>query len=211
MTWWMNAEPGGPTRIKICGIRDHETAAAAVEAGAHAIGCVMAPGSPRTVSASMAMELGERLPDRATIVGVFVDADVEGTLLPWQPRWTQLHGREDASIPGMLEGPVIRAIPFDPDAIRHWDGHPRVDRLLVDSDRPGSGIPFDHDAFHALRGTLTTPLILAGGLSPETVGDAIERFAPWGVDVSSAVESSPGIKDTGLIRAFCEAVKDADG
>ena len=201
----------GPTRIKICGISDTGTALAAVEAGADAIGCVLAPNSPRTVSPGIAIEIASNLPGHVELVGVFVNGDLDQALLPWQPRWTQLHGQEDLSIVEQLSGPVIRAIAFDEDLIRRWDGTPGVDRLLVDNHQPGSGHSFDHDAFAELRESLQTPLVLAGGLTPDTVGNAIRQLRPWAVDVSSAVESSPGVKDIGLIREFCAAVRNADG
>lgn len=200
----------GSTRIKICGISDAETALAAVEAGAHAIGCVLAPNSPRTVSMDVAIEIASNLPDHVELVGVFVDGDLDEALLPWQPRWTQLHGHEDLAVVERLTGPVIRAIAFDEDLIRQWDGTAGVDRLLVDNHRPGSGHGFDHDALAEIRDSLQTPLILAGGLTPDTVGTAIGHLRPWGVDVSSAVESSPGVKDVGRIREFCDAVRNVD-
>lgn len=206
---WTGTDEAG-TRIKICGIRDVATAMAAVEAGADAIGVVLATGSPRTITHAAAVEIAAEVPEHVEVVGVFVDGTLEHDLLPWQPRWTQLHGTEDERLVASLAGPVVRAVAFDADELRRWDGATGVDRLLVDSERPGSGQAFDHTAFQAMRDELTTPLVLAGGLAPDTVGDAIRRLRPWGVDVSSAVESAPGIKDTDRIRAFCDAVRESD-
>ena len=94
--------------------------------------------------------------------------------------------------------------------MRCWNACADVDALLVDGPDPGSGQAFDHDELAALMPELTKPLILAGGLTPENVGEAIRRVRPYAVDVSSGVESAPGIKDPAKIAAFCAAVRAAD-
>ena len=198
------------TLIKICGIRDEATLACAVDAGADAVGFVLAPGSPRTIDVNDAIRLAEGLPDHVTAVGVVVDAESE-THAAWSGRWLQLHGQETEAIAAEYDGPIIRAMPFDPEALNRWDRCAFVDRLLVDAPQPGSGRAFDHAAFAEIDEPPSTPIIVAGGLDPQTVGEAIERLRPWAVDVSSGVESEPGIKDPGMIMDFCRAVRKADG
>ena len=205
---WDNTTPAR-TLIKICGIRDATMLQVAVDAGADAIGFVLAPGSPRSVSLDEAIRLAESLPDHVAPVGVVVDAEAvirEG----WSDRWIQLHGQEEESIAAGYPGPVIRAIPFEQHAVRQWDGCAEVDRLLIDAPAPGSGRSFDHDAFAALDHHPTTPIIVAGGLDPESVAGVVDRLRPWAVDVSSGVESSPGLKDAAKIIDFCQAVRDTD-
>ena len=209
-TRWNQVDHGGP-RIKICGIRDLDTAMAAVEAGADAVGVVLAPGSPRTVRPETAVRIAEAMPRHVEVVGVFVDGDLESELLPWQPRWTQLHGSEDEERIGSIPGPVIRAVPFEPESLLRWDTTAGIDRLLVDSQQPGSGRAFDHAAFLEIRRQLRTPIILAGGLTSDTVGESIRTIHPWAVDVSSGVESAPGIKEPSLISEFCCAVRESTG
>lgn len=209
MTQNWNRTNHATPRIKICGIRDLETAMFAVESGADAIGFVLAPGSPRTITHEDAVQIANELPDHVAAVGVFVDGGFDSDLRPWQPRWTQLHGTEDEALVDMIEGPVIRAVPFDVPSLLRWDGANGIDRLLVDSARPGSGQAFDHAAFLDIRDRLRTPIILAGGLAPDTVGKSIRTLRPWGVDVSSGVESAPGIKEPTLISDFCHAVRES--
>ncbi|MAA51624.1 MAG: N-(5'-phosphoribosyl)anthranilate isomerase [Phycisphaerae bacterium] len=205
---WNRTDDAAP-RIKICGIRDPETAMTAVESGADAIGFVLAPGSPRTISHRDAVRIAELLPDHVEAVGVFVDGGFDSDLQPWQPRWTQLHGNEDEDLVRRISGPVIRAVPFDGPSLLRWDAADGIDRLLVDNERPGSGQRFDHAAFLEIRDRLRTPIVLAGGLGPDTVGESIRVLRPWGVDVSSGVESTPGTKEPALIREFCHAVRES--
>jgi phosphoribosylanthranilate isomerase len=205
---WDIATPGR-TLIKICGIRDEDTLQQAVDAGADAVGFVLAPGSPRSIDLDEAIRLADALPDHVTAVGVVVDAE-PAIRDGWSDRWIQLHGREDEDIATGYAGPVIRAIPFEQDAVAQWDRCTAVDRLLIDAPDPGSGRAFDHAAFAALDHPPTTPVIVAGGLDPETVTGVIERLRPWAVDVSSGVESSPGVKDASRIIDFCRAVRDTD-
>ena len=197
------------TRIKICGIRDQELASAAVEAGADAIGCVLAPGSPRSVSFNVARDIASSLPPEVEMVGVFVNGSLEEDLQPWQPRWTQLHGDEDEAMAAALDGPVIRALPFEEKLLRQWDACKSVARILVDSPNAGSGSSFDHDALEEIMESISTPIIVAGGLTIENVGEVIRRLHPWAVDVSSGVESSRGHKEPSMIREFCAAAREA--
>ena len=202
----------GSPLIKICGIRSVADAEAAAEAGADVVGLVMAPGSPRLLQASDATAILENLPRKLEAVTLFADAapdDIEGT----KTRWIQVHGEESpddvARIARRTRHRIIRGIPFDQESCRQWANHPDVDILLLDGPRGGGGQGFDHAPLVDLLPTLRIPVIIAGGLTPDSVAKLVEQIRPFGVDVSSGVERTRGIKDHGLIRAFCQAVHDA--
>jgi len=208
------SEPPRRTRIKICGITSIEAAAAAVEAGTDAIGLVFATGSPRFIDRSPAERIGRSLPPLVSAVRVYRD-DVEENISAWAGRWLQFHGHEDEAYLARIRNSqpgrcIIRGFHFSTDAINRWTACPQVDALLIDGPDPGSGEAFDHEALAALMTSITKPVILAGGLTPDNVADAIRIVRPFAVDVSSGVESSPGAKDPALIRAFCDAVRAAD-
>jgi phosphoribosylanthranilate isomerase len=122
----------------------------------------------------------------------------------------QLHGDVDPHFVAALGRPVIRAIAFDADDIERWDGAAGVRALLVDGPDSGSGRGFDHVPLATMRDRIRLPLLLAGGLTADNVGDAIRAVRPYAVDVSSGVETAPGEKCPALIRAFCAAVQAAD-
>lgn len=109
---------------------------------------------------------------------------------------------------------VIRAVRFRAEAVerdlRRWDAVEEVDAILVDGSAGGAGEAFDWHALAPLIRAVSKPIIIAGGLTPENVGEAIGACRPYAVDVSSGVESSPGVKDHAKIAAFCEAVRRAD-
>lgn len=200
------------TRIKICGITSAEMARLAVEAGADAIGLVFAQGSPRQVLPGQAAAIARSLPPLVSAVGVFRNPS-DPEVSNWRGEWVQLHGNEEDSQAARLalqHRRVIKGMAFDSAHIVKWDNSPHVTALLIDSASPGSGNRFDHEALAALMPALRTPVILAGGLTPDNVGESIRAIRPFGVDVSSGVESSKGVKDAGLIRAFCDAVRAAD-
>ncbi|MCA9285831.1 MAG: phosphoribosylanthranilate isomerase [Phycisphaerales bacterium] len=200
------------TRVKICGVRDVETAIAAASAGADAIGLVFAAASPRCVTADAAAAIADALPPWVVAVGVFADAPIGAIVADWPGQWVQLHGHE-TTVPSELRNRhVMKALPIDADerAFERWDRDPAVTALLIDAPDPGQGRAFDHQAFAARRATLTKPLVIAGGLTPENVGRAIHILRPWAVDVSSGVERERGIKDPARIDAFCAAVRAAD-
>ena len=203
------------TRIKICGITDVESARAAVECGADAIGLVFVNESPRAVTTEQAVEIFRVVPPLVSVVGVFqLDSRPNRWLEDWKSigRWVQLHGDEDETIAKRTSRVfrVIKGLRFDPKQIRRWDRCEPVEMLVIDGARPGSGRGFRHDALAEQMPTIHRPVALAGGLSPENVGEAIRAVRPFAVDVSSGVESSPGIKDPALIEAFCAAVREAD-
>ncbi len=200
------------TRIKICGITSVEMANVAIDAGAETIGLVVdVPKSPRCLSANQAREIARALPAQAMIVAVLQDAssdiaeDLPGT-------WVQLHGDEDEQLIAQFAQSkhVIKGFRFDPQQVLRWNADPHVDVLLIDGSAGGEGEAFDHQKLADMMPQIEKPIILAGGLNVANVGEAIEIVHPFCVDVSSAVESSPGVKDPELIRELCEAVKQAD-
>ena len=197
-------------RIKICGVRDQIALDTAVEAGADFIGFVRWPGSPRFVEAEEAAGLAASLPRQVEPVGLFVNAPIR-EILDWPHQWVQLHGDEDETVAAALRAEgrnVIRGFRFEEGQVARWDGCAAVDRLLVDgSSVGGTGEAFDHDALARILPTTETPILVAGGLSPENVARVVHDCRPWGVDVSSGVESSRGVKDPERIESFCRAAR----
>ncbi|MFK7789262.1 MAG: N-(5'-phosphoribosyl)anthranilate isomerase [Phycisphaeraceae bacterium] len=210
------------TRIKICGIKEVDTALAAMDCGADALGFVFVEKSPRNVTTAQAKAIIQALPDDAVSVGLFVDCppeDVRAILDDAGLTIAQLHGHESIDDMDALAGyPVWKALPFDedfPTIASTWDHDPRVEALLIDTPPTGgltggSGITFDWAGLTKVKHHFAKPIILAGGLTPENVGDAIRAVKPFAVDVSSGVESSRGVKDIERIKAFCDAVRQAD-
>jgi len=190
--------------VKICGITGEEDALLAVAMGASAVGFVFAP-SPRQVAAGLVRDVVRRLPPEVLTVGVFRDESaqrvvdiVNGTGL----RAAQLHGLETAEQTAWVRKRVpfvIKAFAAGDSALEHADDF-GADAILVDSHAPGSGEVFDWSL--AEGAPLNRRVILAGGLTPENVAEAIGAVRPWGVDVSTGVESSPGHKDARKVREF---------
>ena len=211
--------------IKICGIRTPKIAEAAAEAGADAIGLVCIDGSPRFVTTDEAQAVADVIPPFVSIVGLF-------TLAPTSTQWfgacdlpltvLQLHGaQKPEEIDDLAPLRVLRALPFNAETaaadLRYWDAaHQRVKNLtglLLDSPDPrgvggGTGQRFDWTALRQVLDEVapSVPIVLAGGLTPDNVADAIRTVRPYGVDVSTGVESQRGVKDPARIRAFCQAV-----
>ncbi len=203
------ATRGNSTLIKICGIRSAEMAAVAVEAGADAIGLVIeVPGSPRTLTFDEAEAIAATLPPRIMKIAVVRDSDPEITAR-WRPTWFQLHGAEDEQTVARFARTkhVMRGFRFDVDQVLRWDACPDVDILLVDGSTGGTGEAFRHEQLVALMPKITKPVVLAGGVTPDNVADALAPVRPVAVDVSSGVESAPGVKDADLIARFCDAVR----
>jgi len=201
--------------VKICGIRDAVTARVCADAGADAIGVVYASGSCRAVSANEATQIAAGFDRTDLVVGVFRNAPIDDPNLRGHAGALQFHGGETESFiaqntrSGRL---IVKAIGTDLAALAAWDSSASIDALLVDADDPGAGLAHSTawlERVGALVPTLRKPLILAGGLTPSTVADAIRIVRPAGVDVSSGVESSRGIKDQGLIREFIQAARSA--
>lgn len=211
-------EPGR-TRIKVCGVRDRETALAALGAGADALGFVFVPSSPRFIEPAAAWAIVRDLPPLHTTVGLTVGASVEefSRIERECPTdYGQLHGNESVETVRACGPRVFKAIQYDAESIeddlRLWGGVDEVDAILVDGSAGGEGTSFDWSGLAAAIGATgcAKPIVLAGGLTFANVGDAIAAVRPWAVDVSSGVERERGVKDAGLIAAFCNTVRAAD-
>ncbi|MHC4081574.1 MAG: phosphoribosylanthranilate isomerase [Planctomycetota bacterium] len=200
------------TRTKICGITSPDLARIAVEAGADAIGMVIdVPHSPRSISFETAEEILRVAP--APVMSIAVVQDPDPALADrWPGTWFQLHGDEDEALVGRFARAkhVIKGFRFDPQQVKRWNDCPHVEILLIDGSSGGRGETFRHEELAALMPQITKPVVLAGGLTPQNVGPAIRAVRPFAVDVSSGVETSPGVKDPQLIKEFCAAVVEAD-
>lgn len=205
------------TRVKFCGITRPEDAEAAARLGADAIGLIFASGSPRFISPERAAMIRGRLPPFVQAVALFRDADpdhVQQVIEQVNPDVLQFHGREDAAFCARFGRPFMKAVPMDPPAdLPRWAADfSAASALLLDAHAPGGaggkGRTFDWDSIR-YRGPM--PLVLAGGLGPDNVEDAVRRVQPFAVDVSSGIESSPGIKDPQRMQAFMDGVRRADG
>ena len=203
------------TRIKICGLTREADVDAAVQAGADAIGFVLYAASPRAVSAQRAGELARRLPPFVTPVLLFVNAspaEIAAGVQAVPHALLQFHGDEspaDCTAPGR---PYLRAarMATGVDLLDLAAAHSQATGLLLDTHVEaygGSGKAFD---WSLVPPRVPLPVVLSGGLNPASVTAGIAQVRPWGVDVSSGVESAKGIKDAALVRAFCDAVHDAD-
>ena len=197
--------------IKICGITSEEDGLLAVGMGADAVGFLFAP-SPRRISPSLARDIARRLPPEILTVGVFRNEDPRNVVRianGARLRAVQLHGRESPEetervrqqVPRVIK--AFRAGSEELEQARTYG----ADIILVDADQPGSGRVFDWALAERAAGSL--PVIVAGGLTPENVAAAISKTRPWGVDVSTGVESEPGRKDPRLVREFINAARQA--
>jgi phosphoribosylanthranilate isomerase len=200
-------------RVKICGITRLEDALAAAQLGADALGFNLWPGSRRFVDPEAAREIVARLPPFVTAVGVFVNqapAEVTRLAAAAGVAAVQLHGDEP---PGDCQGlglPVIKSFRVaGPGDLAALGAYRSVAAVLLDSRSEGfggSGRAFDWELARRLPGGL--PLILAGGLTPENVAEAVRAVRPWAVDVASGVEASPGKKDRERMARFVRAAKE---
>lgn len=203
------------TRIKICGLMTSADVAAAVEAGADAVGFVFVKSSPRYLEAEDAANLIAELPPLVEPIGVFADArirDLHEIAEETGLRMVQLHGAESEEYVEEIASDfaVVRGIRFSPKEVKRWGNDPNVDLLLVDGSQGGQGETFDWNALAPLAADIMAPVIVAGGLDSENVAGAVCATRPYGVDVSSGVESEPGVKDHARIASFCRAVREAD-
>jgi phosphoribosylanthranilate isomerase len=197
--------------VKICGITRLEDAQAAVEAGANAVGFVFWPKSPRRVDVERAREIASALPEDVTTVGVFVDQplnDVNDVARRVGLRAVQLHGSEDGEYVRAMTRPVIKAVAVVGSEAPDVNAWPSNVTVLLDVHDPvkkgGTGKTIDWTVAASVASRRN--VLLAGGLTPQNVGDAIARVRPYGIDVSSGVEVEPGIKDHRRIKALFEAV-----
>jgi phosphoribosylanthranilate isomerase len=202
-------------RVKVCGNTAIETAMVAVEEGVDLLGFIMAPGTPRTVSAAGAAAIVRELPRTVDTVGVFVDqpiTQVEEIAAEAGFTVVQLHGRETWGEASQLSYPVIKAARLDSVGAAAAVAWPAGEILLADAHVPGllggTGKTFPWEWVQDLA--LRYRLVLSGGLAPDNVGRGIRALRPWGVDASSRLESSPGVKDPDRVRAFVRAARRAE-
>ena len=202
------------TRVKICGITRIEDAMTAVQAGADAIGFVFDPKSPRHVHADLALKITRALPPFVTTVGLFVNPapDLVETVLSHVPLdLLQFHGDEKPEQCRRYHRSYIKAIHMKPDVDLHAMARLYHDAagLLLDTYVVGivggSGQVFD---WNHIPKEIGKTVVLAGGLTPENVGQAVRLVRPYAVDVSSGVEQTKGIKDAKKISAFIDAVRE---
>lgn len=197
--------------VKICGTTSEADALLAVAMGADAVGFIFAP-STRQIAPGIASDIVKRLPPEVMTVGVFRDeapARVVEIVNTVGLRAAQLHGHETADQARWVRERVpflIQAFPAGAPAVAKAPDY-GADVIMLDSPRPGSGQIFDWTLAEVPDGLR---LMLAGGLTPENVTEAIARVHPWGVDVSSGVEKSAGIKDPVKVRAFIKAAKSTE-
>jgi phosphoribosylanthranilate isomerase len=208
-------EPAGlRTRIKICGITRTGDAADAARAGADAIGLVFYPPSPRFLSTERAREIRDALPPFVQAVALFVNPDaaqVAQVIGRVHPSMLQFHGEETPQFCAQFGVPFVKAcrVKKGVDALEYLRPFSGAAAWLFDSHVPeygGVGESFDWSLVPAAE----KPVILSGGLSQANVGEAVRRVRPWGVDVSSGVESAKGIKHAAKIAAFIAEVRNAD-
>jgi phosphoribosylanthranilate isomerase len=211
-----------PVTAKICGLSTPETLAAAIAGGASHVGFVFFPSSPRNVTPDQAAALAAAVPDHVAKVGVFVDPDdalIDAALAAGRLDALQLHKTAPARAAALRQRTkreIWAAVPVktraDLDVARHYDG--AADRILYDAKTPdgaalpgGMGLRFDWRLLDGFRHPL--PWALSGGLDSGNVAEAIARTGARLVDVSSRVETAPGIKDADKIVAFLRAVVNA--
>lgn len=204
------------TKVKICGITNAEDAAVAVEAGADALGFNFYRKSPRYIEPAVAKQIVASLPPLITPVGVFVNeelAAVRSIMDSCGLAMAQLHGDEPAVYCQELSRPVIKALRLKDRgsflALAEFQGRAGVRGFLLDtfSETAYGGSGQVTDWVLAAEAAKAATILLAGGLTPANVAEAIRAVRPYGVDVSSGVESIPGKKDHGKVRAFLDAVR----
>lgn len=205
------------TRIKICGITNLDDGLEAIAAGVDALGFVFVPNTPRYITPSQAKLVIKQLPPFITNVGLFVDSEIdeiEDIVNHCKLDAVQLHGNESPEMCSQisLQTKVIKSfhVKKELQVLRNEIENYRVDAYLLDTfikgKAGGTGQTFD---WRIAEG-LSQRIILAGGLTPDNIGTAIAQLQPYGVDVSSGVEKSPGKKDTNKIHSFVRQVRKAN-
>jgi len=202
--------------VKICGITNLSDAQCAIEAGANALGFVFYPKSPRFLDLEKARDIFRSLPGEIKKVGVFVDEpdEILKQYLESLPLdYVQLHGNESPEYCSGIPVEVIKGLRImDSDDIRNVPNYP-VSFFLLDAfsekEFGGTGKVFDWRIALEAKEVLGAPIILSGGLNPENAADAVGLVSPYGVDVSSGVEISPGIKDHAKIIEFIKNARNA--
>jgi len=205
------------TRVKICGITRLEDALCAIEQGADALGFVFVAKSPRCVSASQVAEIVAALPPLVTKVGLFMDAseqEIRQVLDTVPLDLLQFHGAETPDLCDNMGTDYIKAIPLGGgivEPVAYAQQFTQAKAFLLDGhgvgEIGGQGKTFD---WRRLDQSFGKPVILAGGLNPENVAEAIRQTRPYAVDVSSGVEAAKGIKDPQKMTAFLRNVREAD-
>jgi phosphoribosylanthranilate isomerase len=207
-----------PIRVKICGITRLVDAHAAVSAGAHALGFVFHPTSPRFIAPEKAAAIISTLPPFTMAVGVFVNipaTEVETIADQCGLHAVQLHGKESPEECASYKRPVIKAFRFDPAKGNLGLSRYAVSSILVDAGVAGAwggtGVPVDWELLNQFLETeseaVRRRLVLAGGLSSHNVREAVNLVKPFAVDVSTGVEVEPGIKDHQKIQEFMNAIR----
>lgn len=203
------------TRIKFCGITRAQDAACAVALGVDALGFVFTRRSRRFIEPAAAAAIRATLPPFVCAVALFMDDEpawICAVLDTFRPDLIQFHGTEPAAVCDGFARPYLKAIAMASvaDVPAHLDAYPHASGFVLDAhaagEAGGTGQRFDWTRACGLR----RPIVLAGGLTPETVGEAIAHTHPYAVDVSSGIETTPGIKDDAKMRAFAAAVRAAD-
>ena len=205
--------------IKICGLRDSDLAKQAIDLGAQYVGIMMYPGSKRYADLDKAAEIAQAVKSAGGIpVAVFVDASADQMQTKCEAidvDTVQLHGSSSRSEHYQLPDHYHRIYVLHVNSDGVFQGDPddgilhlkaERDLLLYDGIDGGSGKPFFYENF---KNPYELPFLLAGGLRPDSVSQAINQVHPFGVDVSSGVESSPGVKDLNLIKTFIQNVREA--
>lgn len=201
------------TRIKFCGMTRLEDVRLAVELGVDAIGLVFVPGTPRAIDAKQAARLVAAVPPFVATVGLFLDADpatIDAVLAEVPLDLIQFHGSESPEACARHRRPWIKALamggPIDLDF--QMSRYAGARGLLLDAhragERGGRGEVFD---WSLIPPAIVRRIVLAGGLGPHNVADAVRAVRPWAVDVSSGIESAPGIKDPARMEAFVREVE----
>lgn len=208
------------TRVKICGLREHEHVDAAINAGADAIGFVLYPPSPRAVTLAQCAALTQRVPAFVSTVALFVNPtreEVESALAGARIDLLQFHGDEPESFCKSFGRPYIKAFAVNEsfDLLQSELRYPSASALLLDTPSAGhggSGKTFNWQLINTTnKPSATAPRhVLSGGLTAANVADAVGAVHPFAVDVSSGVEISRGVKSSELIQDFCRAVRLAD-
>ncbi|HED13058.1 MAG TPA: phosphoribosylanthranilate isomerase [Gammaproteobacteria bacterium] len=204
------------TRIKICGMTCQQDAENAITAGVDALGFIFWPPSKRYIAIDEAAKIVDQVSAYVTTVAVFVDpteADVDAVLADVAIDSLQFHGQEPASFCNRFARPFVKALAMheDQDVFSFCMQYHQASAVLLDTYRAGTpGGTGEQFTWRWIPEHLPLPVILAGGLAPENIAEAVRSVRPYAVDISSGVESSPGCKDTEKLQALVRAVHCAD-